>query len=286
MNRSFVNEDISYINKSVENHYSPGDLMGRITNALKKEGKDINSITLEDLAPVEEFHTRGREATSQLIERLKINENSNVLDLGSGIGGTSRYIASKYHCRVTGLDLSEEFITAARELTRITGLDKYVTFQKGDATRMPFENREFDIVITQHAQMNIDNKGRLVAEIYRVLNTEGYFALHDIFRNGNADPVQFPVPWAENSSISFLAEWDKYKYMLEKCGMIKEAEEDLTPISLQWFNAMSEKMARQAPSPVSLQLVMGETAPLKFRNLVAGLRENKLRIIQAVFQKL
>lgn len=158
MNRSYIQEEVSFTNKSVEKHYSPGDLMDKMTRVLKSTGKDINSITPDDLIPLEELHTRGREATQQLVERLHINENSNVLDLGSGIGGTSRYIASRYHCKVTGLDLSEEFVSTARELTRILGLDQYVTYRKGDATRMPFENRDFDFVVSQHAQMNMENK--------------------------------------------------------------------------------------------------------------------------------
>lgn len=285
MNRSYIKEEVSFTNKSVEKHYTTGDLMGKITQALKSSGKDINSAAPDDLIPLEELHSRGREATIQLVERLHIDENSNVLDLGSGIGGTSRFIASRYHCKVTGLDLSEEFISTARELTRILGLDQYVTFRKGDATRMPFENREFDFVVSQHAQMNIENKKKLVSEIYRVLEPEGYYALHDIFINSESAQLDFPLPWASNSSISFLAEWDRYKSLLEQCGMKLSAEEDLSQKSLSWMTAMAEKAARHELPPASLPLVLGEDATVKLKNVMKAVSENKLRVMQAIFQK-
>lgn len=285
MNRSYIQEEVSFTNKSVEKHYSPGDLLDKMIRVLKSQGKDINSIAPDDLIPLEELHTRGREATQQLIERLHIDENSNVLDLGSGIGGTSRYIASRYHCKVTGLDLSEEFVSTAHELTRILGLDQYVTYRKGDATRMPFENREFDFVVSQHAQMNIENKKKLVSEIYRVLEPGGYYGLHDIFINGGAPPPEFPLPWASNSSISFLTEYDRYKSLLEECGMKAAAEEDLTHKSISWMNMMAEKAARHELPPASLPLVLGEDAQIKLKNVMRAMNENKFRIMQAVFQK-
>lgn len=284
MKRS-INEDLLFDYKLVEKHYSPGNLMMKITNALKTEGKDINSITADDLTFIEEFHIRGREATQQLVERLDIKKDSHVLDLGSGIGGMSRYIALRYNCKVTGLDLSEEFCSTARELSRIVAPDRDLTFTKGDATKIPCENNEFDFVLTQHVQMNIANKDKFLFEVFRVLKPGGFFALHDIFRSTGAPQVDFPVPWAENDSISFLTEWENYKSLIENNGFIFKEEEDVTEPGINWLNAMTERAAQVGHPPVSIQLVMGDTAGEKIMNVKRALDEKRIRVVQAVFGK-
>src|SRR5215207_11251093 len=144
---------------SVERHYTRPNLENTILNALKNAGKNIDQLTVDDIAPIDELHPLGREATANLASLLitynNLSPTSHVLDVGSGIGGPSRYLASKFGCRVTGLDLVEEYCRVADSLAKRVRLDNLLTYRQGDATHIPFEDATFDVVWTQHASMNI-----------------------------------------------------------------------------------------------------------------------------------
>lgn len=180
----------------------PSNNLGdKILSALQKSGKDMNSLTIDDLAPVDEFHIRGREATASLAHLLggDLKPNYYVLDVGSGIGGPSRYIASKFRCHVIGLDLVDEYCSVAKMLARKVGLDKLVDYRQGDATNMPFENSSFDILWIQHASMNIADKSKLYSEMHRVLKPMGRLVIYDIYKGYNKEEqsttnFKYPVP--------------------------------------------------------------------------------------------
>ena len=168
--------DISYSSSNnnsssfaIENHYSRNNLGDTILSTLQKTGKDVNPLIVDDLAPIYEFHTRGRYATASLTELIgggdKLKPNHHVLDVGSGIGGPSRYIASKFGCHVIGLDLVDEYCNVAKMLAKKVGLEHLVDYRQGDATNMPFDNNSFDIIWTQHASMNIADKQKLYSEM-------------------------------------------------------------------------------------------------------------------------
>src|SRR5437763_4250401 len=89
----------------VETHYTRQDLGQVILAALKAAGKDIDHLTPNDLAPVDEFHGGQRPATVRLAELVGLTGSERVLDVGSGIGGPSRFLASRYGCQVEGVDL-------------------------------------------------------------------------------------------------------------------------------------------------------------------------------------
>ncbi|MGE5410913.1 MAG: class I SAM-dependent methyltransferase [Clostridiales bacterium] len=276
--------DSEIIQKAVETHYTPGHLLDKITQALSRSGKDIEKISEEDLAPIEDFHIRGREATKELVEQLPIKELSKVIDIGCGIGGTSRYIASRHKCKVTAIDLSEEFIHTATELSRIVGLQDLIKFQRSDATALPFENNEFDIAITQHVQMNIEDKEKFILEVNRVLKKGGTFAFYDIFQ-GNFGSLYYPVPWAENEQISFLANWNSYKGILESAGFREMYEEDMTTPGLNWFKAMMENSGKEGYILEVMQSVMGKSAKESMGNAGRNMKEGKIRVVKAIFKK-
>jgi ubiquinone/menaquinone biosynthesis C-methylase UbiE len=193
----------------IERHYTrPSmDMENTILTALRNAGKNIDQLTVDDLAPIDEFHTRGREATANLASLLNLQPNFHVLDVGAGIGGPSRYLASKFGCRVTGLDLLGEYCRVADSLAKRVKLDNLLNYRQGDATQMPFEDATFDVVWTQHASMNIADKKRLYSEMHRVLKPGGKLAIYDIYK-GSSDmdgsSIHFPVPWAPDPSISHL----------------------------------------------------------------------------------
>jgi len=144
--------------KEVERHYTQSNLERAIFEALEAAGKDPNQLTLPDLAPIDEFHIRGREATEELASEIWLDSEKHVLDVGCGLGGPSRRLASQFGCRVTGLDLTEEYCRVAEVLSKRLGLDQLVSYIQGNALEMPFDDATFDVVWTQHASMNIPDK--------------------------------------------------------------------------------------------------------------------------------
>ena len=173
-------------------------------------------MTVAQLAPLDQFHTRGILATSELAGAAGIEPSTRVLDLGCGIGGPARYLAATFGCKVTGVDLSPDFIEAATYLTARCGLSDRVTFQVGDALHLPFEDAAFDAVFLQHVAMNIEDRTALYAEVRRILATGGRFATYDlVLRDGD---VVYPAPWARDASTSFLLSEGDTRTALEQAG--------------------------------------------------------------------
>ncbi len=247
-------------------------------------GKDINNITPSDLAPVDEFHIRGREATVELADRAGVIPGLRVLDVGSGLGGSVRYLAAERECHATGVDLTEEYIEVSSALARLVGLEGKVDFYQASALDLPFDDGAFDVVWTEHTQMNIEDKDAFYREIARVLKIGGRLVFHDIFQGDGGDP-HYPVPWAEDSSISFLASVDTLKRTLERSGLDIRDWADKSQHSLEWFAAIVEKMKDSGPPPLGLHLLMGETARVKFQNQISNLQERRITVIQAVAEK-
>ena len=168
-------------------------LTTRIVEALRESGRPIDALTYRDLIPVSELHNRGKQATVDLARLSEIKPEQHVLDVGCGIGGPARTLAAEFGCRVTGIDISDEFCTAARSLNELVGLSDKISIRAADALALPFEDESFDIVWTQHASMNIADKQALFTEMHRVLRPGGKLALHDVMA-GPVQPVHFPVP--------------------------------------------------------------------------------------------
>ncbi len=228
-------------NKEIVEHYTKQDLGEAILAGLKKAGKDPDNLKQEDLAPVDEFHIRGREATVELGKQLNLDVSKHVLDVGSGVGGASRYLASVYGCQVTGLDLTEEYCQVAQMLADRIGLGELITYRQGNALDMPFEDATFDVIWTQHAAMNIADKAKLYAEIWRVLKPHGLLAIFDVV-DGSGGPLFFPVPWAREPSISFLATPDELRTLLEQTGFREVSWRDTSEEGRVWFREVAKKM--------------------------------------------
>jgi SAM-dependent methyltransferase len=198
---------------AVAQHYGRGGLLARILGGLAEAGKDIERLSIDDLAPIDEFHSRRRLATEELARMLAPGAANQLIDIGSGIGGPSRYLAATYGCRVSGVDLTDEFVAVASELTRRTGLADRVDFRVGSALDLPFPPASFDLAWTQNVAMNIADRPRFYGEIARVLKPGGRLALQDVAQ-GPAGPVHFPVMWADTPSLSFLRTPEETRTML------------------------------------------------------------------------
>jgi ubiquinone/menaquinone biosynthesis C-methylase UbiE len=241
-------------------------------------GIDPERASTADLAPVDDFHIRGRAATLALADAMGIDAETSVLDIGSGLGGAARTLAEVYGCSVTGIDLTPSFCEAAAELSRWTGLDDRTTFRVGDACALPFEADSFDAAMTIHAVMNIADKSAVYREARRVLEPGGLFSTYDVLQGEGGD-VLFPVPWARDPSISHLATPGEMRSLLAGAGFELLDETDSTEMSREWFQQVARRLAEQGPSPVSFALFLGEDRAEMVANQVANLTQGRIRTV-------
>ena len=269
----------------VESFYTVNNLLDVILTSLKQAGKDIRSLSPSDLAFVDEFHIRGHIATKELAQCIDIKSSFRVLDLGCGLGGSARYLASVYGCHVTGLDLTREYCQAASALSSYTGLGNNTTFIQGNALEIPFANNNFDMVWTEHVQMNSEDKKQFYSEIIRVLKPGGKFLFHDIFQGRRNNPY-LPVAWADDPSMNFLLTPNNLKDLLISLGFFIITWKDVTEVSMLNLRKVTEsiKKANGYP-PLGLHLVMGADFEEKLENQLHNLEENHFTILQAVLEK-
>lgn len=264
--------------------YERRGLEETLLNAIQKELGDGNDLSPDNLAPVDEFHIRGREATAKLTELLGELDGLEVLDVGCGLGGTARYLASSFDCRVTGIDLTPTYVSLAEKLSKMVGLEEKVSFYEASALELPFPDGQFDVVWMEHVQMNIPPKDQLIHEIKRVLRPDGIFVFHEIFSTSETEPY-LPVPWADVSSGSFLVSPQEFRSTLQEAGLEITQWEDVSQPSLQWFNAVTQRLAESGPPPLGLHLLLGEAAPTKLGNVGKNLQENRICVVQSLCRK-
>ena len=272
------------VNEAVQTHYTRSDLGGVILAALERTGKDLNRLTPEDLAPIDEFHIRGRAATLELAQAAKLDASKRVLDVGSGVGGTSRCLAKEFGCHVTGIDLTDEYCRAAAMLSQRTGLGDLVDFRQGDATDLPFDDEEFDVVWTEHVAMNIPDKARLYKEMHRVLKPGGTLAIYDVLA-GPSGPVLFPVPWARTPDTSFLVQPDELRRLLADAGFTVTDWSDTTEAARTWFVALAERVRREGFPPLGFHVLMGADFQAMAQNQGRNLQEGRIALAQVVARK-
>jgi len=255
-----------------------GGLVTAISSALLAAGLDRAALRPIDLAPVDEFHIRGRGATLEIVDALGLTVDSHVLDLGSGLGGPARTLAEVTGCTVTGVDLTPEFCEVATALSEWTGLSDRTRFQVGDATATGLPDGAVDAALTIHVAMNISDKQALYAEAFRVLTPGGRFVVYDVLQGEGGD-VTYPVPWANDSSTSFLATPEDMRDLLQGAGFKLLSEVDSSEESLVWFQQMRDRIQRDGPPPVTFSAFLGDAFGQMAANQVANLAERRIRTV-------
>lgn len=260
----------------IDRQYATGLSRQNIEQALIAAGKDISHLAPADLGALEDFHTMGRIATGQLAEVAGITGRDRVLDAGTGIGGTARFLAAQYGCQVTAIDLTAEYCETASWLNRLTGLDGKITVRQGDVTGLPFADAAFDVVTSQHVQMNVADKARMYAEARRVLVTGGRLAIWDITA-GAPGELGYPLPWADQPDRSHLVPAPQLRAAIEAAGFTVDHWADLTGPAVTLMQAVLSR----PPAPLGLHTLVPDFAA-KAANLTQGLAAGCLRVIQAV----
>ena len=188
---------------SVSDYWGREGLGPAILDAMAAAGKNLDALTIDDLAPADQFHGGGKEATLRLARLAALAPSMRVLDVGGGVGGPARTLAVEFGCLVTTIDLTESFVQAAKMLTTRLGLGAQVTHEVGNALALPFDGGVFDVVWTQNSGMNLADKEHLYGGFHRVLRPGGLLAIQEPMA-GPAGPIIFPVMWARDAASSFL----------------------------------------------------------------------------------
>jgi SAM-dependent methyltransferase len=268
-------------------HYGGRDaLTARLDEALEAAGLAGRQLSPADLAPLDQFHTRGMAATVELADAVGMGRGMKVIDIGSGLGGPSRYLAATFGCRVQGVDLSPSFVEAATYLGERAGLGDKVAYDCANALALPYDDGTFDLAWTQHVAMNIADRARLYAEVHRVLRPGGRFAIYDVVAGANG-PLLFPVPWSRGPETSFLVTPASMRATLEAQGFRVSVWADRTESGVAWFEAQQKarETAPASPPALGIHVAMGAEFPAMAANLGRNLREGRAGLIQAVLER-
>ena len=265
----------------LEAHYSAPDIEARILAALRAAGLNHEQrLPPKALGALDHFHTGGFLASRELLERAQIRAEDRVLDIGAGLAGPARLLASTHGCRVDCLEMSLDFCAAAVLLNRLTGLDDRIEVHQGSALDMPFADDSFDVAWMQNVGMNIADKRKLYGEIYRVLKPGGRFAFQEMAAGEGALSC-FPLPWATDPADSFLASVDEMCSILGESGFVVELLEDTSDEHLR---RTANNATPAVPGQLDLTVFVDNLAQ-KSANARRSLEEGRIRLVRGVFRR-
>ena len=242
---------------------------------------------LEDFAGIDQLHLGGIPATQELIAWLPKSAKTG-LDIGCGLGGTSRYLAQQHSCTMTGLDLNGEYIQAATLLNQSLATPPACRFIQGNSLSLPFARASFDFVVSQHASMNIAAKNKLLAGLYQVIKPGGHLLLHEVMlaRNVEATAVCYPTPWAHSFEDSHLVEWQRFADMANNSGFKLTKFTDNTASALAWIKqARQHKPKPTFKTPFTPQLALGPKAGAMSANVLDNIQQGRLQVVSALLTK-
>ena len=269
----------------VSKHYGISGLGEIILDAAQRSGLDVDVLTPADLAPVDEFHMGGRAATAHIVGLMELDADARVLDIGSGLGGVTRFLATEIGCNATGIDLTPEFVAAAQMLTERTRLSELADFHVGSALDLPFEDGAFDAATTFHVAMNIADRPRMYGEAARVIRPGGILACFDVMK-GSTDGMVFPVPWSETEETSFLTTPEEMEALLVNAGFDVVHSEDRSELAIEQHRArISDAASTEQRPALGLHLLLGETARQKSQNVLKMLVGEQILLVGMIARR-
>jgi len=269
----------------IARHYGVDDLLTRIEAGLRAAGVDPAHPGIDDLKPVDEFHTGGIEATTALLDQLEITPEMRVLDIGCGLGGTARHILHRYGAHVVGVDLTPAYVATGQALNDRLHLSEGIDLLEGSALDLPVADRDVDLVTMFHVGMNIPDKDQLFAEVARVLKPGGRYALFDVMRGENDDDLHFPVPWAGHAGISHVHGPGIYRRAAHAAGFEEVNERDRAGFALDYFARVNRMIAASGVPPLGIHILMGDSAAEKIANYVANVETGRIAPTEMIFRR-
>ncbi len=268
---------------AIDQHYGSSELLDKILVAFSAAGFDPDNLTAADLTRIDQLHMGGQKATLSLAAKVGITADLQVLDIGSGLGGTPRLLASEFGCHVTGVDVTHSFCDVAEALTRWVGLSDRVVTLHGDAVDLPLATDSFDLIWCQHTQMNIVDKSRLISEFSRLLSRGGKLAMHEVFAGTGGTPI-YPVPWAADASTSHLMGCEKFKQELTAAGFVLLHQKEVSEEALSWWTKLAAGIKKQGSNPLGPKLIFGEKSRQFGPNVVKNLQQGCIEVHELIYQ--
>jgi ubiquinone/menaquinone biosynthesis C-methylase UbiE len=270
--------------QSISEHWGTGDVYARIIKVMEAASISPEAVTVEQLAPLDHFHARGFPATVELADALPIQRGHHIVDIGCGIGGPARYLAKRFGCRVSGVDITQPFVEAANKLTTLLKMERQVEIELGDGQHLPYGDAMFDGGYTQHVTMNIADRALFFGEAFRVVKPGAFFAVTEHGLGPEGSP-HYPVPWSEDGSGSYLVRPADTVTYLKEAGFVDVKVEDTGAKYLHGYRRAIELAAQGALPPLGVHVLMGQTAPDKTRNAARNIEEGRTHPIQIICAK-
>lgn len=271
--------------EDVSAHYTSTGLLATIRDGVARLGKTPETVMVEDLAPVDEFHIGGRQASEDFLGQLDLAPDQRVLDVGCGLGGAARFAATRYGCHITGIDLTEQYVTTGQVMCDWVGLGDRVSLHQGSALAMSFEAGTFDGAYMLHVGMNIHDKRQLCAEVHRLLRPGACFGIYDVMRTGEGE-LAYPVPWAETPETSAVHSVGDYRVALRASEFDVVAERNRRDFAVNFFAELKARVTGgSGRTPLGLHILMGDSAPRKIANMVANIANGVIAPVELIARK-
>lgn len=270
--------------QEISEFWGVGDTWERIQGAAEQAGVSLSEMSIRELAPIDHYHARGFEATVDLANRLPVKPGHHLLDIGCALGGPARYMADRFKCKISGIDITPGYIFAGNELSRITGMENQVELQVGSGTELPYDDNSFDGAYTQHVTMNIADRESFFEEAFRVIKPGGFFGLSEHGLGPAGDPI-YPLPWAEDEGMSYLITKQKTEELLRQTGFTNLETIDTGPRYVAAYDKLLTKIQNEGAPILGLHVVGGDDVPKRATNSTRCIKEGRTHPIEVVCHK-